>query len=113
MSTQQPLEGPREALLSGGSTTGPYDNVHLSKLSNRVNSQNRIISPTSSANNYPHLRADNSVFASNARKGGYGVMPESYGNLHGRSQSIKNDAPIINKNPATYKSILGSQQASP
>lgn len=106
MSMQQPLDGAREALLSGGSTSGVYDNVHLSKLSNRVNSQNRIISPNS-VNNYPHLRADNSVF--NARKEGYGVMPESYGNLHGRSQSIKNEARIINKSPATFKSTLGSQ----
>lgn len=40
-------------------------------------------------------------------------MPESYGNLHGRSQSIKNEGPIINKNPATFKSTLGSQQPSP
>ena len=95
----------RDLLLSGGT-----NNVHLSNMSNRVNSQNRIISPTSSCNNYPHLRADNSVF--NSRKGGYGIIPESYGGNSQATQQSRQD-PVIQKKPATFKSTLGSQNSSP
>lgn len=59
---------------------------HLTNLGTRVNSQNRIISPTSSCNQYPHLKAENSVFnTSNAKRstqygaGPSNVIPVSYG----------------------------------
>lgn len=38
--------------------------AHLSNMGIRVNSQNRIISPTSSCNKYPHLKTENSIFNS-------------------------------------------------
>ena len=96
----------RDTLLSGSTNK----NVHLSNMSNRVNSQNRIISPTSSCNNYPHLRAENSVF--NSKKSGYGIIPESYGGNNQAGPHTRQD-PVIKKKPATFKSILGSQNSSP
>ena len=83
----------RDTLLSGSTNK----NVHLSNMSNRVNSQNRIISPTSSCNNYPHLRAENSVF--NSKKSGYGIIPESYGGNSQAGPHTRQD-PVIKKKPA-------------
>ena len=110
---------------------------HLSNLGTRVNSQNRIVSPTSSCNNYPHLKAENSVFNTsnggvNKRSTGYApqsIIPVSYGqnNNHQRSHSnngffgqskheqreemhqrLSQYGSVVNQQPAQFKSVIGS-----
>ncbi len=49
----------------------------------RVNSTTRIISPTSSCNNYPHLKADNSVF-----NGAHAKKNSAYGGLSQANQPV-------------------------
>lgn len=108
--------------------------AHLSNMGTRVNSQNRIISPTSSCNQYPHLKAENSIFNSqsnNKRSTQYAgpnqvgppnVIPVSYGgnaSQHNRStsnqgffgQSKNEQREEIQQRLSQYGSVVQSQPA--
>ena len=67
MSQLQPLHSTRENILLSSNPNSIHQQMNLTSHQ-RLASTQRIISPTNIANNYPHLKAENSVFGSNNKR---------------------------------------------